>query len=387
MAMPQALVEWRKRQRAMLLARREAIAPDQRAIWNAAITLCLLETFPLDGFVIGFCWPYRGEFDARFAIRHWRERGARTALPVVAAKRSALEFREWWPGAPTAPGVFGLPVPQGTEIMRPAVLLVPPIGFDAHGYRLGYGGGYFDRTLASMSPQPLKIGVAYELSRIPTIRPQPHDIPMDFIVTEQGVYQVDAHGMAPVTDTHRARAHVAERSRTAKQAHKVPPAAAQSSGPPLSDGEVVTALNTLLEAERAGAKVLAAILDSYIAESDAWLRLRLVQRDEARNCAILIRLIRNIGGTPSTVTGDFVAKCLAVEGETARLAFLNRGQAWVARKIAEYLPRITDATVREALIDMHASHLANVEACEALIDPSKGDSNALVLPDTTATRH
>jgi hypothetical protein len=77
----------------------------------------------------------------------------------------------------------------------PQALLIPPVGFDSQGYRLGYGGGYFDRTLAAMIPQPLKIGLAFELSRIPTIHPQPHDVPMDFIVTEVGIHCVNERGL------------------------------------------------------------------------------------------------------------------------------------------------------------------------------------------------
>ena len=97
----------------------------------------------------------------------------------------------------TEPGVLNLPVPQGTEILVPDALLIPPVGFDEGGYRLGYGGGYFDRTLAAMHPQPKKIAVAFEMSRISTIRPQPHDIGMDFVVTELGVYQAMPHGLVP----------------------------------------------------------------------------------------------------------------------------------------------------------------------------------------------
>jgi 5-formyltetrahydrofolate cyclo-ligase len=129
-----------------------------------------------------------------------RSPGSRSALPVVVEKKKPLEFREWWPGAPTTPGVFDLPIPQGTEIMRPHALLVPPVGFDAQGYRLGYGGGYFDRTLAALAPQPLKIAVAFEVSRIPTIHPQPYDIPMDFVVTENGIAQVAAGRLVAMND-------------------------------------------------------------------------------------------------------------------------------------------------------------------------------------------
>lgn len=90
-------------------------------------------------------------------------------------------------------GVFDLPVPDGTMVVQPQALLIPPVAFDTRGYRLGYGGGYFDRTLASMTPQPLKIGVAFELSRIATIYPQCHDVAMDFIVTEARIYHVTEH--------------------------------------------------------------------------------------------------------------------------------------------------------------------------------------------------
>ena len=156
------------------------------------VTALLLDafTFPA-GAVVSIYWPFKGEFDPRVAALRLRERGARIALPVVVEKAAPLQFREWWPGVETQPGVFGLPVPVGTAVVTPDVSLIPPVGFDARGYRLGYGGGYFDRTLASLAPQPLKIGVARELSRIGTIRPQPHDIPMDYVVTEAGVHKVE----------------------------------------------------------------------------------------------------------------------------------------------------------------------------------------------------
>ena len=100
-----------------------------------------------------------------------------------------LQFREWWPGVPTAPGVFGLPVPQGTELLIPDLLLMPPVGFDAQCFRLGYGGGYYDRTLAELGGRQVqRIGVAFELNRMDTIFPQPHDIAMDVVVTEAGIH-------------------------------------------------------------------------------------------------------------------------------------------------------------------------------------------------------
>jgi 5-formyltetrahydrofolate cyclo-ligase len=187
---PGELGPWRKELRAELLSRRMAVRRNVRLAWNDAITALLLEGFPdLRTMVVGFYWPFRGEFDPRPAIQRLMEDGARAALPVVVQKNAPLQFQAWWPGAPMreSGGLFKIPVPDATDIVTPEALLIPPVGFDSCGYRLGYGGGYFDRTLASMAPQPLKIGVGFELSRIPTIRPQPYDIPMDFIVTEAGI--------------------------------------------------------------------------------------------------------------------------------------------------------------------------------------------------------
>ena len=211
MSSPTDLAAWRKAQRAELLAARVAIPLAVRRSRNEAITRLLSAAFDLlAGCSIGFCWPYKGEPDPRFFLHAMRARGSRTALPVVVAKKQPLEFREWWPGAPTTPGVFDLPIPQGTEVIRPAALLVPPVGFDAQGYRLGYGGGFFDITLASMSPQPLKIGVAFEVSRMPTIHPQAHDIPMDYIVTENGIAQVADGRLVAMDDLARVRASAAQ---------------------------------------------------------------------------------------------------------------------------------------------------------------------------------
>ena len=106
------------------------------------------------------------------------------ALPAVVEKTGPLEYRAWRPGEPLIDGVWNIPVPQKREIVVPDAVLAPLVGFDSQCYRLGYGGGYFDRTLAAISPRPLAIGVGFELSRIETIFPQPFDIAMDVIVTE-----------------------------------------------------------------------------------------------------------------------------------------------------------------------------------------------------------
>ena len=181
--------DWRKAKRAELIAQRVALEDIRRRQLNAAITAHLEAGFEmLAGMTIGFCWPFKGEFDARFVVKHFRDLGAAAALPVVVAKATPLQFRAWWPGAPMTTGVYDIPIPDGTALVVPDAAIVPMNGFDAQGYRLGYGGGYFDRTLDAMSPQPLAIGVAFEFAGLPTIRPQPHDVPMDFVVTEAGIY-------------------------------------------------------------------------------------------------------------------------------------------------------------------------------------------------------
>ena len=195
-----SLRAWRQSLRAELLTRRVA-AVQERRTWTRAIEHWLARAFSAQSFsTAGAYWPYQGEFDPRATMRLLARCGVRIGLPAVGARNAPLEFREWWPGAATSPGALDIPVPVATEIVSPDALLIPVVGFDAAGYRLGYGGGYFDRTLGAMTPQPLKIGVGFELSRIPTIRPQWHDVPMDFIVTEAGIRWVSRAGLIPVAE-------------------------------------------------------------------------------------------------------------------------------------------------------------------------------------------
>lgn len=140
--------------------------------------------------------------------------------------------------------------------------------------------------------------------------------------------------------------------------------------------ELVDLLNRLLESERAGAKVLAAFLNDCERDTPAWRQLAAVQRDEAKNCAILIDLIQRMNGKPSATTGDFLGKALAVEGTAARLRFLNRGQKWVVRKISEALPRLEQDFVCGALFAMQESHLLNIELCDALVQALEEKSAA-----------
>jgi len=187
-----ALTRWRDCERSRLLAIRSDMSVTARHAASEAVARHL-DTFladqcgPVTGLIISAWWPIKAELN----LRHWMERliarGARVALPVVVARATPLEFRPWTPACQMEQGVWKIPVPvQGPEV-TPNILLAPLVGWDEAGYRLGYGGGYFDRTLAALAVRPLVIGVGLAATRIPTIRPQPHDIAMDRIVTEAGI--------------------------------------------------------------------------------------------------------------------------------------------------------------------------------------------------------
>lgn len=136
---------------------------------------------------IGFCTPVQGEFDARPLIARLIAQGWQAAMPVVHHVDAPMLFHPWTPGTPMSTDRYGIPVPANSPGPTPHILLLPLVAFDTAGYRLGYGGGYFDRTLAAIVPRPLAIGVGFELSRVPSICPQAHDQVLDFLVTEDGV--------------------------------------------------------------------------------------------------------------------------------------------------------------------------------------------------------
>lgn len=185
-----SLTRWRRLLREALVARRMAVDPATIGAWRIAIDQHLERSFPdLARGVIGLCWPIRNEYDARHLAARLRARGAITALPVVIGRGQPLVFRAWRPGVTMAMGAMEIPYPADTEAVAPDSLLVPMNGFDEGGYRLGYGAGFFDRTLAALPVLPRLIGVTYEIAAVSTIHPQPHDIPMHFVVTERGVYR------------------------------------------------------------------------------------------------------------------------------------------------------------------------------------------------------
>src|SRR3954465_3741170 len=192
-----SLKAWRKTHPGRLISERVSATPAELEAWRAQIDRHLEQSFPgLANCRLAFCWPIKGEYDARHLARTLRDRGALTALPVVVAPKSPLVFREWHPGIELAVGPLDIPYPKDSADVVPDAVLLPMNGWDAAGYRLGYGAGFFDPTLPSLAKRPIVIGVSYELARLDTIHPQPWDIPMDFVVTERGVYRRDPDGLA-----------------------------------------------------------------------------------------------------------------------------------------------------------------------------------------------
>ncbi|MEW5888441.1 MAG: 5-formyltetrahydrofolate cyclo-ligase [Pseudomonadota bacterium] len=182
--------------RRRLIAAREALAPHAHRAASAAIEgslEALLSALPLS--TLAFCWPFRAEFDARPLVTRLLKRGLRAALPVVVDDGAPLLFRAWTPDSAMSDDRYGIHIPVSGEPLAPELILMPVNAFDAQGFRLGYGGGYFDRTLAAATPRPLALGVGFELARVDSIRPQEYDLRMDAIVTEAGIFLADEAGL------------------------------------------------------------------------------------------------------------------------------------------------------------------------------------------------
>lgn len=186
------VARWRKAERERLIALRLAIPADRRRRFSDQIAQGLGEALgDLSGRIVSGYWAFRGEPDLRAWLEGLDDRGAICALPVVVARHQPLVFRPWRRGEPLQPGVWNIPVPADGGPVIPDIVIAPTVGFDAAGYRLGYGGGFFDRTLASLAQRPRFVGVGYASQAIRTIFPQEHDMAMDFIVTEDGTVTPD----------------------------------------------------------------------------------------------------------------------------------------------------------------------------------------------------
>ena len=177
--------------RQKLIAAREAL-PDrlERAVELQSVLRAWLVGHRVS--TIGAYWPIKGEFDALPALYRWTEGADETderiiGLPVVDKATESLQFHMWFPGCPMEPDAYNIPKPKGTPVFRPELLLLPCLGYGPGGVRMGYGGGFYTRTLASLSPRPLTVGVGYSIGFQPMLRPGPQDMLLDAMLTEDGV--------------------------------------------------------------------------------------------------------------------------------------------------------------------------------------------------------
>ncbi|KQY16829.1 5-formyltetrahydrofolate cyclo-ligase [Rhizobium sp. Root73] len=179
---------WRRTERQRLIEERKSLPVAQREEFGRLISIHLDQVITdLAGKHISLFWPFLGEPDLREWMGNATARDATCLLPVVVAKGEPLIFRSWKTGEPLERGVWNIPVPAEGKQAVPDIVIAPVVGFDNDCFRLGYGGGFFDRTLASFDRKPLTIGVGFATQKIRTIHPLPHDIPMDVIVTDAGV--------------------------------------------------------------------------------------------------------------------------------------------------------------------------------------------------------
>jgi 5,10-methenyltetrahydrofolate synthetase len=175
------------------IAAREALPAAEHARKSTAVLdhlYLLLATRPPG--MLGFYWPIRAEIDCRPLLARLLAQGWRTCLPVIVDRAQALEFREWTPESHMVLGAHGIPTVAAGPTVLPEVLLLPVNAFDREGYRLGYGGGYFDRTLATLVPRPYAVGVGFDLARVDSIGPHAQDRALDAVVTESGIERFPA---------------------------------------------------------------------------------------------------------------------------------------------------------------------------------------------------
>ncbi len=186
--------EAKKRLRAELLQARQQM-PDRQAKIDALQRVMRIWLVGRTDTVIGAYWPIKGEFDPLPALHRWKEDGElqgnaqrlRIGLPVVNKEHKTLTFHAWYPGCPMEEDAYGIPKPKDTELVVPTLLFVPCVGYGAGGYRLGYGGGFYDRTLATLQPKPFTVGLGFTNGYVDDLEPEPHDQPLEAILNDNGV--------------------------------------------------------------------------------------------------------------------------------------------------------------------------------------------------------
>lgn len=189
------VMRWRKAERQRLITERLAIGDEFKRDADGRIAAFLEEALgDVSGQTVGAYWPVRGEPDLREFMVRINARGAQCALPAIGKSGAPMTFLPWAPGERSATDNGDIPVPSASREVAPDIVIVPVVGFDRACHRLGYGDGALDRSLAALSRKPRLIGVGYAQAAIPTIYPQPHDIPMEMIVTETGIVTAQHDG-------------------------------------------------------------------------------------------------------------------------------------------------------------------------------------------------
>jgi 5-formyltetrahydrofolate cyclo-ligase len=168
------------------------------ALKDAAPQLLAAQNFPLQPTltrkVVSAFYPYKSEIDTRALLGNLAGEGWTTCLPIVIALGEPLIFRRWMPGQPTVPGMWDIPQPtDDAELVEPDVLLVPMMAFDRNGFRLGYGGGFYDRTLEVLRAKKTitAIGVAYSAQEVDSVPHDSHDQALNYVLTEKGFHKCD----------------------------------------------------------------------------------------------------------------------------------------------------------------------------------------------------
>jgi 5,10-methenyltetrahydrofolate synthetase len=178
------VMRWRKSERERLRSLRAAVDAGERSAALRRVNEQLDELVESSGIsVLGAYWPIHHEPDLRDWMRRQADAGRVIALPVILARNEPLRYSRWQPHSAMRRGPWGIAEPAEDDWVEPQMVLAPLLGVDQQRYRLGNGGGYFDRSLAAATSRPLAVGIGFSCARIASIYPQPHDIAMDFVIT------------------------------------------------------------------------------------------------------------------------------------------------------------------------------------------------------------
>jgi 5-formyltetrahydrofolate cyclo-ligase len=180
--------QWKQQQRQRLLTERANISKKERAQFQTSVLSSLkLYLDKLSPSTLALYWPIKGELDCLCLAPALIEGGWKLVIPVMDTKSKHLNFASWSPEMEMEMGDWNIPVPKVCDWLQPDIFLIPLVGFDKQNFRLGYGGGYYDRTLAEVNKSVTTVGIGFDMGRFESIHPHQYDIPMDIILTESGL--------------------------------------------------------------------------------------------------------------------------------------------------------------------------------------------------------